>query len=238
MLVCCLQRPAVCLPFGLQAGQARGLPGDPVRFAQLVPGQTWQGLQYFHRLENCIVEGGQVGARYHSITAPGFIDNCILQNNDNFIGCGGNFDTYGFTEDRSVCSCNGPKLAPCSNPAGTRDCFSTGGGNYWSSRAWRRDGAFTDSPGDYDKTEWHFVEAYFEMNSINGGVAQTDGKIRWVQDGEVLITCDEVLMRTNTHANLAFDQFAMLPYIGPPGSPSAQPQSFFVDELTVATARP
>jgi len=164
--------------------------------------------------------------------------NCILQNNDNFIGCGGDFDTYSFTEDRSVCGCNGPKVDPCSNPTGSRDCFSTGASTYYSSRAWRRDGAFTDSPGNYDKTEWHFVEVYFEMNSINGGVAQTDGKIRWVQDGEVLISCDEVLMRTNTHADLAFDQFAMLPYIGPPGSPSVQPQSFFVDELTVATARP
>jgi len=62
--------------------QARGLPGAPVRFGQLVPGQTWQGLQYFRRFENCIIEGGQVGARFASATFPGFIDNCILRNND------------------------------------------------------------------------------------------------------------------------------------------------------------
>ena len=45
---------------------ARGLPGNPVRFEPLVPGQTWQGLQYFHRFENCVIEGGQVGARFHA----------------------------------------------------------------------------------------------------------------------------------------------------------------------------
>ena len=61
---------------------ARGLPGAPVRFAQLVPGSTWQGLQYFHRFENCIIEGGQAGARFHSGTFPGYIDNCIIRNND------------------------------------------------------------------------------------------------------------------------------------------------------------
>ncbi|MBW2529518.1 MAG: hypothetical protein JRI23_35400, partial [Deltaproteobacteria bacterium] len=92
-----------------------------------------------------------------------------------------------------------------------------------------------DSSSPRYKGDWQFVEVYFEMNSVTGGVGQRDGKIRWVQDGEVLISCDDVLLRTNEHATLAFDQFAMLPYIGP-GSPVAQ--SFYVDELTVATARP
>ncbi len=157
--------------------------------------------------------------------------NCVLLNNDSFVGCNGDFDTYAFTEDRSVCSCNG-----LMGDLDGRDCFSTGSNTYYSSRAWRTPSeVFTDTPGQYDKTDWHFVEAYFEMNSIAGGVGVADGKIRWVQDGEVLITYDHILMRTNAHANLAFDQFAMLPYIGP-GSPVAQ--SFFVDEMTVATARP
>jgi len=61
---------------------ARGLPDAPVRFEQLVPGQPWQGLQYFHRFENCIIDGGQVGARFSSWTTGGYIDNCIIQNND------------------------------------------------------------------------------------------------------------------------------------------------------------
>lgn len=61
---------------------ARGLPDNPVRFEQLVPGQPWQGLQYFHRFENCVIDGGQAGARFHSATYPGHIDNCIIRNND------------------------------------------------------------------------------------------------------------------------------------------------------------
>ena len=61
---------------------ARGTPESPVRFEQLVPGQTWQGLQAFHRFENCVIDGSQVGARFHSNSGPGYIDNCIIQNND------------------------------------------------------------------------------------------------------------------------------------------------------------
>jgi hypothetical protein len=79
------------------------------------------------------------------------------------------------------------------------------------------------------------VEAYFEMNTIQNGVGVPDGKIRWVQDGKVLISHDAILLRTNVHAALAFNQFAVLPYIGV-GSPIAQ--SFWVDDLVVATARP
>jgi hypothetical protein len=157
--------------------------------------------------------------------------NCVLLNNDTFVGCNGDFNTYTFTENRSVCSCNG-----LMGDLDGRDCFSSGGNTYYSSRAWRTPGeVFTDTAGQYDKTDWHFVEVYFEMNSINNGVGVADGKIRWVQDDEVLISYDHILMRTNEHATMAFDQFAMLPYIGP-GSPIAQ--SFFVDEMTVATARP
>ena len=73
------------------------------------------------------------------------------------------------------------------------------------------------------------------MNSIQGGKGVPDGKIRWVQDGKVLISSDKILLRTNAHATLKLNQFAMLPYIGD-GSPVAQ--KFWIDDLTVATARP
>jgi hypothetical protein len=49
---------------------------------QLVPGLTWQGLQYFYRFENCVIDGGQVGARFASSSVAGYIDNCVIQNND------------------------------------------------------------------------------------------------------------------------------------------------------------
>ena len=73
------------------------------------------------------------------------------------------------------------------------------------------------------------------MNSIQNGVGVPDGQIRWVQDGTTLISHDAILLRTGAHPTLAFDQLAMLPYIGD-GSPIAQ--SFWVDDMTVATARP
>jgi hypothetical protein len=156
--------------------------------------------------------------------------NCILLNNGNFQGCNGDFATYPFTENRSVCACNG-----IAGELDGKDCFSNGNGTWYSSRSWRADNAFIDAAGPNYKADWHFVEVYFEMNSIQGGAGIPNGKIRWVQDGVTLISSDQILMRTNQHANLMFHQFAMLPYIGD-GSPIQQ--SFWVDDLTVATARP
>jgi len=73
------------------------------------------------------------------------------------------------------------------------------------------------------------------MNSIQGGIGVPDGKIRWVQDGQTLVRSDAVLLRTGANATLAFNQFAMLPYIG---DTSTIDQDYWVDEMTVATARP
>ena len=151
------------------------------------------------------------------------VDNgCILRNDDSFVGCNGDFNSYVFSENRSVAACNG-----IVGDLDGRDCFDNG---YWySSRLWRsQSAAFNDA-------NWHHVEIYYEMNSIMGGVGVADGKIRWVQDGQTLISSDAILMRTGANPNAAFNQFAMLPYIGA-GSPVDQ--RFWVDELVVATARP
>jgi hypothetical protein len=157
-------------------------------------------------------------------------NNCILRNNGSFVGCNGDFDSYEFTEERSACACNGIIGEP-----GGRDCYNAGG--YWySARTWRSEvKAFGDGPAPFDKNSWHFVEVYLEMNSIEDGVGVPDGKIRWVQDGQTLISSDRILFRTGVHKMMAFDQFAMLPHIGD-GSPAVQ--RFWVDEMTVATARP
>jgi hypothetical protein len=155
---------------------------------------------------------------------------CILRNDDTFVGCGGNFSTYVFGEDRSVCACNG-----LMGLVDGRDCFSNGDGTWYSARSWDYPGAFVDDAGPFYKGDWHFVEIYFEMNTIAGGIAQADGKIRWLQDGVTLIASDNILLRTGQRPTLAFKQFAVMPYIGD-GSPITQ--SFWLDELTVATARP
>lgn len=155
---------------------------------------------------------------------------CILRNDDSFVGCNGDFSSYAFGEARSVAACNG-----LMGYVDGRDCFSIGGGDWYSSRAWYANDAFTDTPGSTYKGDWHFVEVYFEMNTIQGGKGVADGKIRWVQDGNVLISSDEILFRTGDNPNLQFNQFAALPYIGD-GSPVAQ--QFWMDDLTVATAKP
>jgi hypothetical protein len=156
--------------------------------------------------------------------------SCILKNDDSFVGCGGDFASYAFTEARSACSCNG--LAGFLDG---RDCFPNGDGTWYSARSWHSDGAFTDQAGPSFKGDWHFVEVYFELNTVENGVGVPDGKIRWVQDGKTLIASDEILLRTGAHPNMKFNQFAMLPYIGD-GSPVEQ--SFWIDDLTVATAKP
>jgi hypothetical protein len=152
---------------------------------------------------------------------------CILRNNDTFEGCDGSFDDYVFTEARSVCACNG-----LFGEVDGRDCFSTGGGNWYSARFWRAPiQAFADGPGPYDKSQWRFVEAFLAMNGIADGIGQVDGAIRLWVDGELLVSSDEILMRTGALPDLAFEQFILAPYIGD-GSPVAQ--TMWLGPVTVA----
>ncbi|MEW5742333.1 MAG: hypothetical protein AB1938_25675, partial [Myxococcota bacterium] len=153
---------------------------------------------------------------------------CVLRNNDTFVGCNGNFSTYPFTENRSVAACNG-----LVGDVDGRDCFSTGANTWYSARFW--DTAqpwFTDTAGPRFKSDWHLLEAYFQLNSIQAGRGVADGKIRLRMDGQTVVSSDAVLLRTNQHPNMQFTQFLMLPYIGD-GSPVVQ--QFWVDQLKVAT---
>lgn len=156
--------------------------------------------------------------------------NCIMRGNGAVVGCNGDFSSYPFSEQRSAASCNG-----ILGELDGRTCYNAG--NYWySAREWRSTQvAFGSGPGPYDKTEWHFVEVYMQLNNIVGGVGVPDGRIRWVQDGQTLISSDQILFRTGANPTMAFSQLSIAPYIGD-GSPIDQ--RFWLDELTVATARP
>jgi len=159
--------------------------------------------------------------------------NCILLNNNSFVGCNGNFNTYAFTEDRSACSCNG--LAGFLDG---RDCFSSPGSThgYYSSRSWHADSVyFRNTPGPYYKNDWHFIESYFELNNIVEGIGISDGKIRYWYDGQLLITSDSILFRTGSHPDMRFNQLLFAPYIGV-GSPIDQ--TFWIDDLTIADGIP
>lgn len=147
--------------------------------------------------------------------------NCILRNDDSFVGCDGDFASYVFTESRSVAACNG-----LVGDVDGRDCFMNGA--YWySARSWDADTVLT-------KDVWHAVEATFVMNSILAGAGIPDGEIRFVLDGQTVFEYDQILFRTSANATIAFDQFLMLPYIGD-GSPVDQ--RFWIDDLEITTGR-
>jgi len=159
--------------------------------------------------------------------------NCILLNNNSIVGCNGDFDSYTFSEDRSVCSCNG-----LIGDVDRRDCFVSSGSThgYYSSRAWAADSIyFRNTPGPYFKNDWHKIEAYFEMNTIEQGVGIPNGKIRYWYDGQVLIASDSILMRTAANADMKFNQLFYGGYIGV-GSPIEQ--SWWVDDLVIADGIP
>lgn len=155
---------------------------------------------------------------------------CVLLNNDSFVGCGGDFSTYEFTEARSACACNG-----LLGDLPGRDCFSTGGGYYSVRSQSATKVAFGDTAGPYYKGDWHFVATYFRLSSIQSGKGVADGAIRYFFDGELLISSDRVLLRTGQHPSMAFNQFIVAPYIGD-GSPVDQ--TIWIDELTVAAGVP
>ncbi|MEP7196271.1 MAG: T9SS type A sorting domain-containing protein [Saprospiraceae bacterium] len=159
--------------------------------------------------------------------------NCILLNNNTFVGCNGNINTYPFSENRSVCSCNG-----IVGYLDRKDCFASAGSShgYYSSRAWIADTVyFRNSTGNYYKNDWHFIEAYFELNSIKNGKGIPNGKIRYWYDHKLLIHSDSILMRTATHPNMKFNQLFYGPYIGV-GSPIDQ--TWWVDDLTLMDGLP
>jgi hypothetical protein len=162
--------------------------------------------------------------------------SCILKPDDSFVGCNGNFSTYAFTENRSAAACNG-----VAGLLDQRDCYSVNGNDtapWYSARTWRGNAGaawFTDTPGPRYKNDWHYMEAYYALNSISNGKGVADGKIRIAVDGEILLSSDTILLRTGAHTTMQLDQFLMLPYIGD-GSPITQ--TFWFDDLTVATAKP
>jgi hypothetical protein len=137
----------------------------------------------------------------------------------------------GVTESRSVGGCNG--LAEPSGVDGF-DCFNM---PPWYNNKRFRSGsvAFQPSPGPGYKAQWNHVEAYFQMNSVVGGVGLADGILRYWFNGTLLIERTNVLFRTGVHPTLQFKQIVLAPYIGD-GSPVDQ--TVWYDDLTVATAKP
>ena len=144
-------------------------------------------------------------------------------------------DLTGITEERAIAGCNGN-----SDMTAPDDCYSAGS-VHRNGKAWKAGSVyFQDSPGPYYKNDWHFVEAYFQLNSIVGGIGIADGHVKYWYDGELIIDFENVMLRTGEHPGMRIRQLLIAPYIGGttsnPGSPVDQ--TFWVDNLTVADSRP
>ena len=132
------------------------------------------------------------------------------------------------TENRSTGGCNG--VVEVNMPS---ECFNNG--TFWyNDKQLTGPVMFQPNPGPGYKNDWNFVEAYFQLNTIVGGIGKADGVIQYWFNGALVIDRHDVLFRTGAHPTLQFSQFLIAPYIGD-GSPVDQ--SMFVDNLRLATSR-
>ena len=184
---------------------------------------------YFLTSEN----GIYVGPAYTHLTA--YVEQnegeplLAIQDGENIDESKIGVDLTQTTEERAVAGCNGD-----SDGYGEGECYLSGA-LHRNGKQWRAGGIyFRHESGKYYKNDWHFIEAYFQLNSIVDGKGVADGVVRYWYDGELLIDHDDVVLRTGMHPNMKFNQFLLAPYIGD-GSPVEQ--VMWIDDLTVATSR-
>jgi uncharacterized protein YjdB len=134
----------------------------------------------------------------------------------------------GVTENRSTSGCNGISESAWS----VVSCFNAP--PWYNAKGMIGPVVFQPNPGTGYKSNWNFVEAYYQLNTIVNGIGQADGVLQYWFNGALIIDRHDVMYRTGAHPTLQFSQFLIAPYIGD-GSPVDQ--SMFIDNLTVATSR-
>lgn len=139
-----------------------------------------------------------------------------------------NVNLTAVTEHRAVAGCNG-------STDGYPDSCYQSGPQWRNEKIWKAAGpAFQPNPGPGYKGDWHRVEAYFQLNSIQAGKGVADGIAQYWFDGQLLIDHQNVVFRTAQHPTMKFNQFVIAPYIG---TGSSVAQTMWVDDLVLATAR-
>jgi len=134
----------------------------------------------------------------------------------------------GVTENRSVGGCNGGVETGL-----YWECYDAG--SYWYNyKQFSAPVQFQPNPGAGYKSNWNFVEAYVQLNTVVNGIGQADGVVQYWFNGNLVIDRHDIMFRTGQHANLQLSQLVIAPYIGD-GSPVDQ--YFWVDNLRVATGR-
>jgi hypothetical protein len=187
----------------------------------------------FHFVTN--LDPAYVGPAYSYLTtyieAIGGVPQLAIQDGRNIDESRIGVDLTAVTEQRSVAGCNGD-----SDGHGNGECYSAGS-VHWNGKKWLAGAVYFDNdPASVRyKGKWHLVEAYFKLNSITAGKGNKDGIIRYWYDGSLILDHSNVVLRTGARATMQFNQFLMTPYIGD-GSPADQ--TFWIDDVVVATGRP
>lgn len=134
-------------------------------------------------------------------------------------------DLIEVTEIRSVAGCNG-------SPVGyVGDCYDIGDGDYTNGLFLPTTQTFTIA----NKNNWNHIEAFYQLNTITGGIGQSNGILRvWFNESLVFERTNAVL-RTGQHPTMKLNQLVFAPWIGD-GSPVTQ--TFWVDDLIVSDVRP
>lgn len=199
--------------------------------------KNWEGSNKpYHPHEIYLLtneDGEWVGPAYTHLTA--YIEQnegqplLTIQDGKNIDQKKINMDLSGKTENRAVAGCNGN-----TDGTGKTQCYRVGR-VYFNGKTWRADRIyFTDVPGNSYKNNWHLIEAFFKLNTILDGKGITDGVVKYWFDGDLLISHENILLRTGVHPKMMFNQLLIAPYIGD-GSPVEQ--TMWIDNLTVSSNR-
>jgi len=130
-------------------------------------------------------------------------------------------DISALTENRSVGYCNSPNQAGAS-------------GICYADNPWYSGNTWASPSNTISINAWHKIGVYLQMNTIVGGVGQSNGKMQYWVDDVLAIDRNDVMYRTNQDATKKWQEFILGPYIGP-GAPVAE--TVLIDELTVATTK-
>lgn len=128
-----------------------------------------------------------------------------------------NQDISDATENRSVSGCNG------SADGYEGGCYESDG--YWyNGRSW--DATSTTILSD----QWYTIKALILMNDIVDGKGVANGVIKYWVDGDLVMSYDDIILRTAQNSEMKFNQILIGPYFhnGVPYD-----QKFWIDDVIV-----
>ncbi|MBF0433340.1 MAG: carboxypeptidase regulatory-like domain-containing protein [Fibrobacteria bacterium] len=175
------------------------------------------------------VDGDYTGPGYNSLSIHIQQDsgrpNIHISDSENIDVSNIGRDLTNISETRAVAGCNGD-----GDGYGDGTCIQSGS-QYLNLKSFSSgNNYFQDTPGKYYKNDWHFIEIYLKLNSIQGDIGLANGEIKYWYDGELIMNFTHVIFRTNQHPTMKFRQLIMAPNV----SVSPVNQSYWLDNLTIA----